>query len=157
VADEGRRATAGVGVAPPALFAGMLGFGLIAGALPRSATYGPRIRRILGTLSIATGLGVGLSAIASVKRAGSNVNPYAPTNALVTGGVYRATRNPMYFGFTSIYIGVAMLARSMPAFVLLPITLAILDRSVVDKEEAYLERLFGDEYRAYRATAPRWF
>ena len=58
---------------------------------------------------------------------------------------------------TSIYIGIALYARSMPAFTLLPIVLALLDRLVVSREEAYLERRFGDDYRHYRDAVPRWF
>ncbi len=50
-----------------------------------------------------------------------------------------------------------MYARSLPALVLLPIVLALLDRLVVSREERYLERLFGDEYRRYEDAVPRWF
>jgi protein-S-isoprenylcysteine O-methyltransferase Ste14 len=139
------------------LFGAALAFGLGAGAFANRGTYGTRIRRLLGTVSVATGAAALGVAIVQVKRAGSNVNPYAPTEALVTDGAFALTRNPMYFGFTSLFIGVALLARSIPSFVMLPIALAMLDRFVVDREERYLESRFGEAYRAYEARVPRWF
>lgn len=153
---SGELATAGVRVPPPLLFAGALALGIAAGKLPRSATYGTRARRILGTLSIVIGVATGASALLAIRRAGSKASPFAPTTALVTGGPFAFTRNPAYFGATSIYIGIALLARSIPAFVLLPVALALLDKLVVDKEERYLEGRFA-EYHAYRARVPRWF
>ncbi|GAC1583735.1 MAG: hypothetical protein NVS3B28_03710 [Candidatus Velthaea sp.] len=92
-----------------------------------------------------------------MKRVGSNVDPFKPTTALATGGIFRLSRNPAYVGATAIYIGIALAARSIPAFTFLPIALALLDRGVVDREERYLEEKFGQEYRSYRAHVPRWF
>ena len=156
-AKDGDEETAGVRVFPPLLFAAGLGLGLAAGAVPQSSTYGTRARRLLGTLSIAIGAAAIASAATQLKRAGSNVSPFAPTTALVTTGIFRFTRNPMYFGLTSIYLGVALITRSIPAFVTLPVTLALADRLVVDREERYLEARFGERYRNYKADVPRWF
>lgn len=155
--DGGATERSGVRVWPPLFFAAGLALGLAADRIPQSATYGTRARRILGTLSLATGLGAAAAAIARIKGAGSNVSPFAPSTALATDGVFRFTRNPMYFGATSAYIGVALIARSIPAFVMLPVTLALVDHFVVDREEHYLEARFGDAYREYRARTPRWF
>jgi protein-S-isoprenylcysteine O-methyltransferase Ste14 len=155
--ENGQRDAAGVRIFPPFLFAGALAVGLAAGRVPQSATAGPRARRILGVVSIALGAASLGSGATCIKRAGSNVNPFQPSTALTTEGPFRFTRNPMYFGLTSIYLGIALIARSIPAFVLLPVTLALTDRLIVDKEEFYLEKRFGDEYRAYRARVPRWF
>ncbi len=58
---------------------------------------------------------------------------------------------------TSVYIGIALRTRSIPALVMLPVALALLDSGVVAREERYLERRFGDTYRAYRDRVPRWF
>ncbi len=156
--EEGTEyAVAGVRVSPPLLFVGALALGLGAGRLASGATYGTRMRRVLGTLSIAIGVGAGAAALAEIRRVGSSPSPFAPTTGLATDGVFRFTRNPAYFGATSIYIGVALLARSIPAFVMLPVALALLDRFVVDKEERYLDARFGDVYRRYRDGVPRWF
>jgi len=150
-------ATAGVAVPPPLLFGSGLLVGLAAGKLLPEPERRITFARILGAASVAIGVAVGAATIAQLKAAGTNLDPDKPSTALVTGGVFRFSRNPAYFGATSMYMGVAIYARSLPAFVALPIVLALLDRLVVAREEAYLERRFGDAYRDYRAAVPRWF
>jgi protein-S-isoprenylcysteine O-methyltransferase Ste14 len=149
--------TAGVAVPPPLLFAGALAFGLAANRLQPNAEKRARFARTWGVVSVVAGIGIGAAAIAALKRAGTNLDPYKPSTALVTGGIFALSRNPGYVGATSIYIGIAMYACSVPAFTLLPIVLALLDRLVVSREEDYLERRFGVDYRRYRDAVPRWF
>jgi protein-S-isoprenylcysteine O-methyltransferase Ste14 len=149
--------TAGIAVPPPLLFGGALIVGLAAGRLGGDESRRAAFARTLGLASVAAGITIGALTIRALKRAGTNLDPYKPTSALVTDGVFALSRNPAYVGATSIYIGVAMYARSLPAYTLLPIVLALLDRLVVAREEAYLERCFGDAYRSYRAAVPRWF
>lgn len=145
--------TAGVAFPPPLLFATALGAGLLLGRR-RAPSRWPAV---LGVAAIAGGVLFGGGALTAIKATGSTPDPYAPTTALATTGVFRITRNPAYVGATSIYIGVALLTRSFPAMTLLPVVLALLDRGVVDREEQYLERTFGEDYRRYRAAVPRWF
>lgn len=149
--------TAGVAVPPPLLFVGGLVLGLLASRVQPAAERSAAFARGLGAASVVAGVAIGVAAIAELKRVGTNLDPFKPSIALATGGVFRLSRNPAYVGATSIYIGIAMYARSLPAFVLLPIVLALLDRLVVQPEEEYLERRFGDDYRAYRHAVPRWF
>ena len=82
---------------------------------------------------------------------------YLRDSTLVTSGPFRFTRNPAYVGATLIYIGSALAARSVPALTFLPIALVLLERGVVEREESYLEHRFGDTYRSYKSTVPRWF
>jgi protein-S-isoprenylcysteine O-methyltransferase Ste14 len=149
--------TARVAAPPPLIFGTALALGLGLGGLKWQAEKGARFARILGAASVLAGIAIGGAAIDALKRAGTNLDPYKPSTALVTTGIFRLSRNPAYVGATSIYIGVAMYARSLPAFTLLPIVLALLDRLGVTREERYLERRFGDEYRTYRDAVPRWF
>jgi protein-S-isoprenylcysteine O-methyltransferase Ste14 len=107
--------------------------------------------------SVVAGIVIGATTLRTLRRAGTSADPYQPTSTLVTDGVFALSRNPAYVGATSIYIGIAMYARSLPAYTLLPIVLALLDRLVVAREERYLEQRFGEAYRAYRAAVPRWF
>jgi protein-S-isoprenylcysteine O-methyltransferase Ste14 len=148
---------AGVGVPPPLLFVAGLGLGLAAGTLQPDPQRRAAFARALGGASVAAGIAIGAATIRALKRAGTNLDPYKPATALVTGGVFALSRNPGYVGATSIYIGLAMAACSIPAFTLLPVVLALLDRLVVSAEERYLERRFGDDYRRYREAVPRWF
>jgi protein-S-isoprenylcysteine O-methyltransferase Ste14 len=149
--------TAGVAAPPPLIFGGALLLGLLLGRLQPEAEKGARFARMLGGASVVAGIAIGAAAIAALKRAGTNLDPYKPTTALVTDGVFTLSRNPAYVGATSMYVGIALCTRSLPAFTLLPIVLALLDRLVVSREERYLEGRFGDDYRRYCATVPRWF
>lgn len=74
---------------------------------------------------------------------------------LVTGGIYRYSRNPQYLGLIAALAGLALLRRS-PAALALTAGLAAAYRAWVPVEEAHLARHFGKPYRRYRATAPRW-
>jgi protein-S-isoprenylcysteine O-methyltransferase Ste14 len=79
-----------------------------------------------------------------------------PTRALVTTGIHGWTRNPIYLGMFLVYGGIGLAVRS-PSILLLTLSLAIAIRyGVVAREEAYLERRFGDTYRDYKARVRRW-
>ncbi len=147
---------AGVAAPPPLIFGAALVTGLALGRATRSDGEGT-FARGLGLASIAAGAAILGVAIGTLKGRGSNVNPYHPTSVLVTDGVFSLSRNPIYVGMTSVYVGVAMCARSVPALVMLPVALALLDHGVVDPEERYLTRTFGDAFRAYCDAVPRWF
>src|SRR5580704_8862327 len=82
--------------------------------------------------------------------------PALPTTALVVDGIYRQTRNPLYLGTTLIYLGLGVAAGSLWAIVLVVPLLWVINVGVVAREERYLERKFGDAYRAYKARVRRW-
>jgi len=95
-------------------------------------------------------------AIVTITRAGSNVPTNRPTTAIVETGPYRFTRNPIYLGMVLGLIGLAIAFNSLWLLLtLVPFALAICF-GVVAREEAYLERKFGDVYRRYRARVRRW-
>src|SRR3989442_1330089 len=96
------------------------------------------------------------SAVVTFRHAGTTPNPFKPTTAFVTHGPYRFTRNPMYVGWVFVYVGAGLLARALWPLVLLPVVILLMRRRVIALEEAYLERRFKDEYRAYRARVRRW-
>lgn len=107
-------------------------------------------------------LGVGLFAVldpaatARFKQADTNFIPWKPATALVTDGPYRFTRNPMYLGMASLYAGIALGTGLLWALALLPVVLAVIQVAVIRREERYLEDLFGQPYRDYRARVRRW-
>ncbi len=142
---------------PPLVFAAALGVGLALGRTPPENTLRGRVVRALGTASVAAGIGLGIATFRALRVAKTTANPYGTPGTLVTGGPFSWTRNPAYVGATSVFVGVAMREGSLPAFVLLPVALALVDHYVVDAEERRLARLFGDDYSAYRARVPRWF
>jgi protein-S-isoprenylcysteine O-methyltransferase Ste14 len=146
----------GVIAPPPLIYAGALAIGLLANRRYRLAFLPRGLSRVLGWPLIFGGLVIGTLGFREMKRAGTNVDPREPTTAIVTGGPYRFTRNPLYLSLTLIYGGITTLANALPAALLLPIVLAIMRRGVIEREERYLERKFGDEYLDYKGRVRRW-
>ncbi len=79
-----------------------------------------------------------------------------PTAALVSRGPYRFSRNPIYLSMSLLHAGIAIAADNIWMLGLLPPVMLIINYGVIVREEAYLERAFGDEYRAYKTRARRW-
>ena len=155
---ESEKDTPGVIAPPPLLFAGMLALALaldwmFAGPnlmLPAVARY------VGGAVLIAAGLAIPIAAITRFRAVGTEVHPWRPSTALVTTGIYRYTRNPMYLGMTLIYAGLAMISDSVIAFALVPALLLLVTGGVIKREERYLEVKFGEPYRAYKRQVRRW-
>jgi protein-S-isoprenylcysteine O-methyltransferase Ste14 len=105
---------------------------------------------------ILLGIAIFAAGIGNFTRAATPVPSTQPVRALVTTGLHGWSRNPIYVGMSLIYLGIAVAARSPWAFILaLPIAVAM-RYGVVAREEAYLERRFGEEYRDYKARVRRW-
>ena len=95
-------------------------------------------------------------AIATMTRAGSNVPTNLPTTTIVETGPYRFTRNPIYLGMFLGLVGLAIAFDNLWLLVMLVPFAVVIRYGVVAREEAYLERKFGDAYRQYRARVRRW-
>jgi protein-S-isoprenylcysteine O-methyltransferase Ste14 len=90
------------------------------------------------------------------KRVGTNVKPWRPTLALATTGIYAHIRNPMYVGAMLLLAGIAVALASDGLAILLVPTALLLHFGVVRREEHYLEAKFGEDYRRYKASVPRY-
>src|SRR5215210_4149754 len=99
----------GVITPPPLIYAGALAAGLLANRRFRFSFLPPRLARPLGPALILGGFMVGLLGLREMRRAETNVNPSRPATSVVTEGPYRFTRNPMYVGFTLMYVGMSAL------------------------------------------------
>ena len=91
-----------------------------------------------------------------MRSAGTPINPEEPVSKLVTGGPFCYTRNPGYLSMAMIYAGLACLANAFWAILLLPATLLVIQHGMIEREERYLERKFGEEYLRYKARVQRW-
>jgi len=110
----------------------------------------------LGAPVFALALALFVWAIATMTRGGSNVPTNLPTTTIVDTGPYRFTRNPIYLAMVLGLIGLAIVFNSL-WLLLVPVPFALVIRySVIAREEAYLERKFGDVYRRYRSRVRRW-
>jgi protein-S-isoprenylcysteine O-methyltransferase Ste14 len=148
--------SSGVMLPPPFIYLVGLGIGWLLDAWYPLGRIPDTARWVLGgTLGVA-GLGIMLSALRLMRRAGTAINPTKPTTRLVLAGPFRFTRNPLYLSLLLIYGAIAVLTNGIWGLVLLPAVIVTLQRVVISKEEAYLERRFGEEYRSYRARVRRW-
>ena len=150
---------ADVVVKPPILFAGAVLLGcLLSWIVPLGPGLGSANARALavgGSLALIGFALMGLS-VREFRRAGTSVIPGEPSTVLLESGPYRFTRNPIYIGFVIFYFGLAIMLTSAWMLVLLIPVLIILQRGVVEREEAYLQAKFGAAYRKYQARVPRW-
>ena len=111
---------------------------------------------LVGAVVFVLALVLAIWAIDTMTRAGTNVPTNRPTTAIVESGPYRFTRNPIYLGMFGGLIGLGI-AFDNPWLLLLMALFALVIRyGVVAREEAYLERMFGDAYRGYRRRVRRW-
>jgi protein-S-isoprenylcysteine O-methyltransferase Ste14 len=152
-------ATAGVIARPPLLFLAALLIGLVLDRLLRLPFPVPGIdlvHWIIGGSLILIGLALATAGINNFSRVDTPVRSIKPTRALVTTGIHGWTRNPIYLGMFLVYGGIGI-AASSPWTLILALPLAITIRyGIVAREEAYLERRFGDAYRDYKARVRRW-
>jgi protein-S-isoprenylcysteine O-methyltransferase Ste14 len=150
---------ADVVVKPPLLFVAALLLGcLLSWIVPLGPGLGSANARALATGGSLALVGLALFAVSvrEFRRAGTSVVPGEPSTVLLEGGPYRYTRNPIYISFVIFYFGLAIVLTSAWMLVLLIPVLIILQRGVVEREEAYLQAKFGAAYGKYQARVPRW-
>lgn len=87
---------------------------------------------------------------------GGTLAPWDPTERLVVEGPYRHVRNPMITAVLAVLLGEAALFGSTPILIWCVVFFAVNHAFFVVYEEPALERRFGDDYRAYKASVPRW-
>jgi protein-S-isoprenylcysteine O-methyltransferase Ste14 len=146
----------GIIAPPPLIFAIPLAVGILL-KLKFPIRFLPRkVAPIPGILLIGTAVAVISQAFPRMRRAGTNVNPTKPTTALVMEGPFKYTRNPLYLSMTLFYVGVATLVNTLWAILLLPFVLYLINSGVINREERYLKRKFGEQYVQYTQRVRRW-
>jgi protein-S-isoprenylcysteine O-methyltransferase Ste14 len=151
---------AGVRVPPPLIFLCLVVIGPLLdhplGLAPLDIARPIQIALVL--ILVAGGLAFVLAAMRRFARAGTRVEPWAPSSAIVSDGIYRFTRNPMYVGMALVMLGLGLgLGIGSPMSLAMDgVALLIVDRFVIRREEAYLEAKFGADYRDYRSRVRRW-
>lgn len=146
---------------PPLLFVGVFALAaLLERVAPLPFDVPASLRSPLavgaGLLLVAAGLALVATGIATFRRARTAVYPNRPARNLVTHGIYRFTRNPMYLGFVVASLG-GVLATSMSwALLLLPLAIVGVRTLVIAREERHLRERFPAEYAAYTRETRRW-
>jgi protein-S-isoprenylcysteine O-methyltransferase Ste14 len=147
---------AGVIAPPPLIYLGPLLLGLFLHRARPISFLPRRIASLLGWPLLACGIGVMLWFIVTMIRAHTPVDPRQPTRQVVTWGPFRLSRNPGYTSLAMIYVGVASVVNTLWPLLFLPAVLGVIQRGVIAREERYLERKFGAEYRQYKTSVRRW-
>jgi len=148
---------ADVRVLPPVLFLGSIGLGVMLGWLaPLELAAGGRLRVLLGLALITLGIAAGAWTIVWMRRTAQDPDPRKPTPELIFAGPFRISRNPIYVGMALLQAGVGLALGNGWVLLLLPPTLWLLLRQVIEREEAYLARKFGEPYETYRRSVRRW-
>ena len=109
-----------------------------------------------GLIFIIPGILIVFHSGASFIDAKTGLLPFSEATTLVTSGLYRFTRNPMYLGMVLCLLGVAVFLGSLSALIPVAAYAWIIDRRFIRNEEAFLQEIFGDEYLAYMKRVRRW-
>lgn len=136
---------------------------LTLGAGVTQAVLAGRVRRswisgaVAGALTVASA-GFLLSSVTAFRRAGTTVDPLVVERAesLVTTGVFRLTRNPMYLGMAGLLLAHAALRRSWVACIPAGAFVAVIDRTQIPAEEQALRKRFGRAFDDFARSTPRW-
>ena len=110
----------------------------------------------IGAILIAVGGALAFPAIFAFRSARTHVEPWKPASALVTTGIFRWLRNPMYVGLAFLVAGIGIALASDWTLVMLVPSAAVMHIGVVRREERYLEAKFGEAYRDYKTRVPRY-
>jgi protein-S-isoprenylcysteine O-methyltransferase Ste14 len=147
---------AGIVAPPPVITLAVLGVGLLLEwHWPTRFPSGP-LAVAAGTAVLACGVAGMIAAILALWRAKTPVNPYQATTAIVTDGVFRYSRNPIYVSLMLLYVGLSLALNSGWALALTPVLVWIMHAGVITREEEYLERKFGNDYLRYKQQVRRW-
>ncbi len=113
--------------------------------------------RITGGIVMACAFAIAVLALLATRRARTTFHPGGKANALVQGGVFQRSRNPMYLSLTLFTLGLGIATANPWMILLAPALLLYLQERVVKREVAYLTERCGAGYADYRRKVRRWF
>ena len=116
----------------------------------------PSVVRYTGAALVIVGVLLGIAAFLEFQKARTTLDPHGSTTQIVTSGIYRFTRNPIYLGFLLVIIGLPLYLGFVWGIILAPVYVFLMNHLVIQHEEAYLEGKFGDLYTSYTSRVRRW-
>jgi protein-S-isoprenylcysteine O-methyltransferase Ste14 len=144
---------------PPPVVGALVGVAMwLAAPVGPALALGASTRHVIAAVLIAVALAFDLAGLLAFRASRTTLNPLTPerASALVTGGVYRITRNPMYVGLCFILLAWAVYLSTWLPFLGPPIYVLCITRYQILPEERVLRRLFGEQYVQYTARVRRW-
>ena len=144
-------------IPPPAYYAAGFVAGMVLNSKAVALAIGARpATAVAGVVLLAAGASLALGGVVSVIRHRTTIIPHHPVTTLVTTGVYRLSRNPMYTGLAIAYLGGTLVVATWWPLICLPAVLLTVQRIVIRPEERYLTQHFGRTFIDYRARVRRW-
>lgn len=116
----------------------------------------PAVLRNIGFALTFIGFLLGVGAFIEFKKAHTTLDPHGSVKALVMNGVYRISRNPIYLGFLLMVIGLPLNSGIYWGILMAPLYVTTMNRLVIEREEAYLEKKFKEQYAGYKSRVRRW-
>ncbi|MEO7013132.1 MAG: isoprenylcysteine carboxylmethyltransferase family protein [Dokdonella sp.] len=128
------------------------------------AAYGPRfaieadLKHVLMGVLVLIGIAFDVLGILAFRDSRTTISPLRPerSSSLVTGGVYRITRNPMYVGMVFFLLAWSVFLSTLLPLAGIVVFVLYITRFQIQPEERALERIFGEQYSAYCARVRRW-
>lgn len=144
---------------PPLLLTILFGLVMWVISLCTKSLIIPDVTRLVLSLGLsAFGFIVSLSGVASFRAAKTTVNPLSPseTTSLVTTGVYKFSRNPMYLGFLLVLIGWGVFLSNLYSLSLAVLFVFYMNTFQIQPEEHIIQKIFGREFDEYQERVRRW-
>jgi protein-S-isoprenylcysteine O-methyltransferase Ste14 len=112
--------------------------------------------KVIGLIPVIIGILLNLIADSAFRRAGTTVKPSMESTALITDGIFRLSRHPMYLGFLLILVGSAILLGTLSPWVIIPIFVVLIQVQFISVEERMLADKFGPTWLDYKRKVRRW-
>lgn len=114
------------------------------------------VTKFIGIIFFLGGIYLVLRGVNRFIQTGNTLVTMKPATSLQKEGIYKFTRNPMYFGLNCFYLGFTCFFGNWWHIILLPVLIIVIQEYVIKREEKYLERKFGEEYKSYKGNVRRW-
>lgn len=115
-----------------------------------------KITRMIGILLLIGSLFFLVTSLRKFFQSKNTLILIRPASSLQTSGIYNISRNPMYVGLAIVYLGITCFIGNWWNIILFPLLLLIVQEYIIDREEEYLNRRFGQEYLDYKSKVRRW-
>jgi protein-S-isoprenylcysteine O-methyltransferase Ste14 len=143
-------------VRPPFVYVGSIALGLVLHLLWPARLVPLSVSTPVGAMVTVLAIALFISAVRTLRAAGTPIPGNHPTTAIVSTGPYRFSRNPIYLAFSLLQLGLALWVNSLALLITLIPAVALMWLVVIPREERYLEARFPSEYLPYKAAVRRW-
>jgi protein-S-isoprenylcysteine O-methyltransferase Ste14 len=143
-------------VRPPFVYVGSMALGLVLHLLWPVRLVPLSVSTPVGAIVMVLAIALFVSAVRTLRAAGTPIPGNRPTTTIVRTGPYRVCRNPIYLAFSLLQLGLSLWVNSLALLITLIPAVALMWLVVIPREERYLEAEFPSEYLPYKASVRRW-